>query len=76
MDKDTIIVILIIICIIGFGFWCMPPENVKEKMEKMNSEERKKREFKNVMWALYQFIMNPITIFIILIVVMFVSTYE
>ena len=54
----------------------MPPEDVKEKMEKMNPEERKKREFKNVMWALYQFIMNPITIFIILIVVMFVSTYE
>ena len=72
MDKDTIMLILILVIIVGFGIWCAPPDNVKEKMEKMSPEERKKREFKNVMWALYKFIMHPITIFVI---VLFVSTY-
>lgn len=76
MDRDTIMVIIVIIIILGIGVWCMPPDNVKEKMEKMTPEERKKREFKNVMWALFQFIMHPITIFIIFFIAMFISTYE
>ena len=76
MDRETIMVIIVIIIILGIGVWCMPPDNVKEKMEKMTTEERKKREFKNIIWALYQFIMHPITMFIILIIAMFISTYQ
>lgn len=76
MDADTIILIIVLITIFAVGIWCMPPDNVKEKMEKMTPEERKKREFKNVMWALYQFIMHPITLFIILVIALFISTYQ
>lgn len=76
MDADTIILIIVIIIIFAIGFWCMPPDNVKEKMEKMTAEERKKRELKNVMWALYQFILHPITMIIILVIAMFISTYK